>query len=85
MTHNMDSRLALSIGSLLAAAALAACARDGKDPGAEKKSAVADLALRNGAIYHLRWRDGAPLEMLAFNDTSHLRKQSASKQRPSTE
>jgi hypothetical protein len=47
----MNRRLAISIGTLLAAAALAGCAREGKDAGDEKKSAVADLALRNGAIY----------------------------------
>jgi probable phosphoglycerate mutase len=43
------------------------------------------LRLRHGAICHQRWREGALLEVLAFNDTSHLRQQSPNKQRPSTE
>ena len=43
------------------------------------------MQLRNGAISHLRWRDDAPMQVLAFNDTSHLRKQSSPDPRPSTE
>lgn len=45
----------------------------------------AALRLRNGAISHLRWRDSAPTQLIAFNDTSHLRKQSAPNRRPSIE
>jgi broad specificity phosphatase PhoE len=37
----------------------------------------AALRLRNSSICHLRWRDDAAPQLLAFNDTSHLRKQSA--------
>jgi predicted amidohydrolase YtcJ len=51
MTNHVNPRLALSIATLLATAALAGCARDGTDQAAGQKSAVADLALRNGAIY----------------------------------
>ncbi len=51
MTKHVNPRLAVSIGILLAAAALAGCAREGSDKAASPKSAVADLALRNGAIY----------------------------------
>jgi len=51
MTKHVNPRLAVSIGILLAATALAGCARDGTDRTASPKSAVADLALRNGAIY----------------------------------
>jgi predicted amidohydrolase YtcJ len=67
MTKHMNPRLALSIGSLLAAAAIAGCAREGKDPGVAQKSAVADLALRNGAIYTV---DGARswAETIAIDD-----------------
>ncbi len=67
MTRNTNLRLAISIGTLLAAAALAGCARDGKEPGVDKKSAVADLALRNGAIYTV---DGARrgAETVAIDD-----------------
>src|SRR5688572_21651017 len=56
MTSNTNPRLATTIAILLAAAALAGCAREAREPGEEKKSAVADLALRNGAIYTV---DGA--------------------------
>jgi predicted amidohydrolase YtcJ len=67
MTKHMNPRLALSIGSLLAAAAIAGCAREGKDPGVAQKSTVADLALRNGAIYTV---DGARswAETIAIDD-----------------
>jgi len=67
MTKNTNSPLATSIGILLAAAALAGCAREGQEPGAAKKSAVADLALRNGAIYTV---DGARswAETVAIDD-----------------
>ncbi|HEU5098763.1 MAG TPA: histidine phosphatase family protein [Roseiflexaceae bacterium] len=41
------------------------------------------LRLRNGAITHLRWHGRAALQLLAFNDTRHLRKQTALDQRPS--
>ncbi len=51
MTKHTNPRLAVSIGILLSAAALAGCAREGADQAANHKSAVADLALRNGAIY----------------------------------
>jgi hypothetical protein len=51
MTKHKNPRLAVSIGILMAAAALAGCAREGSDKAASPKSAVADLALRNGAIY----------------------------------
>ena len=56
-----------TIGILLAAAVAAGCARDGKDPGDAQKSAVADLALRNGAIYTV---DGARswAETVAIDD-----------------
>jgi probable phosphoglycerate mutase len=43
------------------------------------------LRLRNGAICHLRWQDDAQPQMLAFNDTTHLREQSPPDQRPSEE
>jgi hypothetical protein len=56
MTSNTNPRLAITFAALLAAAALAGCAREAREPGEEKKSAVADLALRNGAIYTV---DGA--------------------------
>jgi predicted amidohydrolase YtcJ len=67
MTKDTNSRLATSIGILLAAAALAGCARDNKEPGEAKKSAVADLALRNGVIYTV---DGARswAETVAIDD-----------------
>ena len=51
MMKHMYARLAWSIGMLLAAAAVAGCAREASETVDEKKSAVADLALRNGAIY----------------------------------
>ncbi len=66
MTRHTNLRLAISIGTLLAAAALAGCARDGKEPGVDKKSAVADLALRNGAIYTVdgarRWAETVAID-----------------------
>ncbi len=67
MMTNTNSRLSITTGILLAAAAVAGCARDGKDPGEAKKSAVADLALRNGAIYTV---DGARswAETIAIDD-----------------
>jgi len=62
-----NARLAGSIGMLLAAAAVAGCAREASDPVDAKKSAVADLALRNGAIYTV---DGARswAETIAIDD-----------------
>lgn len=56
-----------TIGILLAAAAVAGCARDGAEQAAGQKSAVADLALRNGAIYTV---DGARTwaETVAIDD-----------------
>jgi predicted amidohydrolase YtcJ len=67
MTKHKHPRLAVSIGILLSAAALAGCARDGADQAASQKSAVADLALRNGAIYTV---DGSRswAETLAIDD-----------------
>ena len=56
MMKHMNARLAWSIGMLLATAAVAGCAREASEPVDAKKSAVADLALRNGAIYTV---DGA--------------------------
>ena len=57
MMKHTNARLAWSICMLLATAAVAACAREASEPvEAKKKSAVADLALRNGAIYTV---DGA--------------------------
>jgi len=56
MTNSTNPRLAMSIGVLLAAAAMAGCARDGKETGEEKKSAEEEIDLRNGAIYTV---DGA--------------------------
>ena len=56
MMKYTNARLAWSIGMLLAAAAVAGCAREASEPVDAKKSAVADLALRNGAIYTV---DGA--------------------------
>ncbi len=56
-----------TIGILLAATAAAGCARDGMDPGAAPQAAVADLALRNGAVYTV---DGARswAETIAIDD-----------------
>ncbi len=56
-----------TIGVLLAAAVIAGCARDGKDSADAPKSAVADLALRSGAIYTV---DGARswAETIAIDD-----------------
>jgi len=45
-----------TVGILLSAAVAAGCAREASQQAVEKKSAVADLALRNGAIYTV---DGA--------------------------
>jgi predicted amidohydrolase YtcJ len=56
MTKHENAGLARSIGMLLAAAAIAGCAREDSDSVDTRKSAVADLALRNGAIYTV---DGA--------------------------
>jgi predicted amidohydrolase YtcJ len=50
MNHS-NMHLSCSIGVLLAAAALAGCAREASEQVDEKKSTVADLALRGGAIY----------------------------------
>jgi broad specificity phosphatase PhoE len=43
------------------------------------------LRLRNGAICHLRWHGQAAPQLLAFNGTRHLRKQTTPDQRPSGE
>ncbi len=56
MTKHANAVLRLSIGMLLGAGALgsavlAGCAQQATDPIDQKKSAVADLALTNGAIY----------------------------------
>jgi predicted amidohydrolase YtcJ len=51
MTKHSNPRLSWSIGLLLAAAALAGCAREAAEKMDERKSAVADLALTNGAVY----------------------------------
>jgi broad specificity phosphatase PhoE len=40
------------------------------------------LRLRNGAICRLLWRDDDPPQLLAFNDTTHLREQLPPGQRP---
>ena len=67
MTTHTHARLAPLAGLLLAAAAFAGCAREQPDAAEAKKSAVADLALRNGAIYTV---DGARswAETLAIDD-----------------
>jgi broad specificity phosphatase PhoE len=41
------------------------------------------LRLRNGAISHVRWTDGAPAQLLELNDTRHLREQTPLDHRPS--
>ena len=51
MTKHSNPRLSWSIGLLLAAAALAACKPESAEKVDEQRSAVADLALTNGAIY----------------------------------
>ena len=57
MMKHANARLARSVALLLgAAAAVAGCAQKAPDPQDGQKSAVADLALRNGAIYTV---DGA--------------------------
>ena len=67
MMKHKNARLAWSIGMLLATAAVAGCAREASEPVDAKKSAVADLALRNGAIYTV---DGARswAETVAIDD-----------------
>jgi predicted amidohydrolase YtcJ len=67
MTKHTNARLAWSIGTLVASAAVAGCAREASEPVGAKKSAVADLALRNGAIYTV---DGARswAETVAIDD-----------------
>ncbi len=67
MMKHTNARLAWSIGMLLAAAAVAGCARKASDPVDARKSTVADLALRNGAIYTV---DGARswAETIAVDD-----------------
>jgi predicted amidohydrolase YtcJ len=67
MMKHTNARLAWSIGMLLATAAVAGCAREASEPVDAKKSAVADLALRNGAIYTV---DGARswAETVAIDD-----------------
>jgi predicted amidohydrolase YtcJ len=59
--------LSRAIGTILAAAALAGCAREATDRIDEQKPSVADLALRNGAIYTM---DGARswAETIAIDD-----------------
>ena len=61
------SKLRLSIAFLLAAAAAAGCAKQPAEKLDEKRSTVADLALRNGAIYTM---DGARswAETIAIDD-----------------
>src|SRR5262245_42278415 len=56
MMKNANFRLARSVAMLLAAAAVSGCSQQAPDAEDGKKSAVADLALRNGAIYTV---DGA--------------------------
>ena len=51
MTSHTSLCLRASIGCLLAAAALAGCAKEPAKKADESKSAVADLALTGGAIY----------------------------------
>jgi predicted amidohydrolase YtcJ len=55
------------VGILLSAAVAAGCAREASQQAVDKKSAVADLALRNGAIYTV---DGARswAETIAIDD-----------------
>ncbi len=67
MTKHMNARLAWPVGMLLAAALASGCAREATDRVDAKKSAVADLALRNGAIYTV---DGARswAETIAIDD-----------------
>jgi predicted amidohydrolase YtcJ len=67
MMKQMHARLAWPTGILLAAAAAAGCAREASQQAVQPKSAVADLALRNGAIYTL---DGARswAETIAIDD-----------------
>ena len=67
MMKQMHARLAWSTGILLAAATAAGCAREASQQAVEQKSAVADLALRNGAIYTV---DGARswAETIAIDD-----------------
>src|SRR5512145_1717778 len=67
MTKNMSLGFARSIGLAIAAAAIAACAQEGSERVDERKSTVADLALRNGAIYTV---DGARswAETIAIDD-----------------
>ncbi|HJR83052.1 MAG TPA: amidohydrolase [Sphingomicrobium sp.] len=64
---NNPSKLRLSIAFLLAAAAAAGCAKQPAEKLDEKRSTVADLALRNGAIYTM---DGARswAETIAIDD-----------------
>ncbi len=50
MTKQMSARLARPVAMILFAAVAAGCAREAP-PASRGKSAVADLALRNGAIY----------------------------------
>jgi predicted amidohydrolase YtcJ len=63
----MHTNLGRTIAFLLAAAALAGCAREASEKVDEKRSTVADLALRNGAIYTM---DGARswAETIAIDD-----------------
>jgi predicted amidohydrolase YtcJ len=56
MTMPMHTRLSCKIALTLALAAAAGCSRQAPDLANGRKSAVADLALRNGAIYTM---DGA--------------------------
>ncbi len=56
MMNHSNLRLRCSIGILLAAALLAGCPREASEQVDEKKSTVADLALKGGAIYTM---DGA--------------------------
>jgi predicted amidohydrolase YtcJ len=67
MMSQSNLRLRCSIGALLAAAAIAGCAKEPAEKVDEKKSAVADLALTGGAIYTM---DGARswAEAIAIDD-----------------
>jgi predicted amidohydrolase YtcJ len=67
MTSHVSPQIRLSIAAVLAAAALAGCAREPSEKVDERRSTVADLALRNGAIYTV---DGARswAETMAIDD-----------------
>ena len=54
--HQLNPRPARSLGLLMAAVAMAGCAREAPEQAGGATSAAADLALRGGAIYTV---DGA--------------------------